>query len=294
MTANVHIACFHRIIPDENEEREWPYITRGTALTISQFKQCIDELATNYQFIDEQIAGEILVANQPGPSQACWVTFDDGYRDILTIAAPILTEYKIKPTLFLTTRLLDGNWHLPVDRWYSILLRATRKRGVYGHEKEPWEFNLDREQDRNRFVKGIEKRQYLEGTPQEQEKSLEQLAKALGSISEVLAPKYLTRKDIQALTDLGWFIGSHGHSHLLLPKCADSELLNEILASESILDRLTIKRSSWFAYSDGVVDPRIENILEQRGCIGAVTTDGKMAEPNINTWETPRFVEHPK
>jgi len=67
----------------------------------SQFKRCIDELATKYQFIDEQIAGEILVANQPGPSQACWVTFDDGYRDILTVAAPILTKYKIKPSLFL-------------------------------------------------------------------------------------------------------------------------------------------------------------------------------------------------
>ena len=140
----------------------------------------------------------------------------------------------------------------------------------------------------------MKKRQYLEGTFQEQEELLKQLAKALESISRNLIPKYLTRKDIQALTDLGWFIGSHGHNHLLLPKCSDSELLNEILTSESILDQLTIKRSSWFAYSDGVVDSRIKDILEQREYIGAVTTDGKMAEPNSNAWETPRFVEHLK
>jgi len=294
MTPRVHIACFHRIVQDGEEEREWPYLTRGTALTLSQFKQRLDALATDFDIIDEKFATRILDKNEPGPANACWITFDDGYQDTLTLAAPVLTEYGIKPTLFLTTRLLAGNWFLPVDRWYSILLNATRRCGEFGHGNNAWEFDLDKETDRERFVNGEEKQRFINGTILEQERALEQLTNTFESNSQYPKMEYLCREDLSTLTDLGWFVGPHGHTHQILPKCSEAELVNEVMSSLSILGKLSIKRSRWFSYSDGVVDSRVQAILEPHGYLGALRTEGRLADPTDDSWEMPRFIECPR
>jgi peptidoglycan/xylan/chitin deacetylase (PgdA/CDA1 family) len=51
------------------------------------------------------------------------VTFDDGWRSVLTTAAPILSEYKIPWTLFVATGFVDeqSDWHRSrVLRWEEI------------------------------------------------------------------------------------------------------------------------------------------------------------------------------
>jgi len=292
MTSRVHISCFHRIVRDEEAEQEWPYLARGTALTLSQFKKKLEALATDFEFIDEQTAANILVRNQSGPAKGCWITFDDGYSDTLSIAAPILAEYGIQPTLFLTTRLLDGNWYLPVDRWYSTLLSATRKRGVLGQGNEAWEFDLDNETDLKKFVKGKEKQRFIKNSVEEQEHTLELLSKALSGNHHLISKvEYLCRDDICTLTDLGWFVGSHGHTHLILPKCSDEEILREVLSSVSVLDELPIRRSCWFSYSDGVMDSRVQAILKRYGHVGALTTQSRQANSTCDPWKMPRFIE---
>ena len=44
------------------------------------------------------------------------VTFDDGYRDNLLAAAPVLSEYGIPATIYLPSRIIDGE--LPFH-WYE-------------------------------------------------------------------------------------------------------------------------------------------------------------------------------
>ena len=70
-------------------------------------------LASGARIVRLDAAVELL--KRPVEGRYVCVTFDDGYRDTLEDAAPILSELKIPATVFLTTAIVDGqmNYH-----WY--------------------------------------------------------------------------------------------------------------------------------------------------------------------------------
>jgi peptidoglycan/xylan/chitin deacetylase (PgdA/CDA1 family) len=49
-----------------------------------------------------------LMGERELPPRAVAVTFDDGYRDVLTHAAPLLAEYRVPGAAFVVAGLLDG------------------------------------------------------------------------------------------------------------------------------------------------------------------------------------------
>jgi peptidoglycan/xylan/chitin deacetylase (PgdA/CDA1 family) len=51
------------------------------------------------------------------PSNVFAVTFDDGYRNNLTAALPILRELQVPATIFLATKYLDSQAPFPFDDW---------------------------------------------------------------------------------------------------------------------------------------------------------------------------------
>lgn len=51
------------------------------------------------------------------PSQVFAVTFDDGYRNNLTQALPVLRELNVPATIFLATKYLDSPKPFPCDDW---------------------------------------------------------------------------------------------------------------------------------------------------------------------------------
>jgi peptidoglycan/xylan/chitin deacetylase (PgdA/CDA1 family) len=55
------------------------------------------------------------IASGNGTSGDLAITFDDGWKSVLTVAAPLLAEYEIPSTLFATTGLIESSsaWHRP-------------------------------------------------------------------------------------------------------------------------------------------------------------------------------------
>ena len=55
------------------------------------------------------------IASGRGASHDLAITFDDGWKSVLTVAAPILDEYEIPSTLFVATGLIESSsdWHRP-------------------------------------------------------------------------------------------------------------------------------------------------------------------------------------
>jgi peptidoglycan/xylan/chitin deacetylase (PgdA/CDA1 family) len=64
-----------------------------------------------------QEALEALAVGRPLPSRAVAITFDDGYRDNLELAVPVLEDLGIPATFFLVPGLLSGD----VRPWWEIL-----------------------------------------------------------------------------------------------------------------------------------------------------------------------------
>jgi peptidoglycan/xylan/chitin deacetylase (PgdA/CDA1 family) len=58
----------------------------------------------------------LALLQEPVDGRFVCVTFDDGYRDNLEAAAPVLEEYEIPATVYLPSRIIDGD--LPFH-WYE-------------------------------------------------------------------------------------------------------------------------------------------------------------------------------
>jgi peptidoglycan/xylan/chitin deacetylase (PgdA/CDA1 family) len=71
------------------------------------------------ELVDAIAAGRKL---EPG---TVVITFDDGYRDNLEVAAPILARYGLPATLYLATNAINDG-HLWIDELYTMFRRKTR------------------------------------------------------------------------------------------------------------------------------------------------------------------------
>jgi peptidoglycan/xylan/chitin deacetylase (PgdA/CDA1 family) len=102
-----------------NVEGTWCYPsspgagTRGLAHQLRQLKR----LATVVPLEDSL---EALAAGQPLPPRAVALTFDDGYRDNLDVAVPLLRDLGLPATFFLVPGLVSGD----VLPWWEMLARG--------------------------------------------------------------------------------------------------------------------------------------------------------------------------
>lgn len=303
--------CFHRVVHDHDEDANWPWLCRGSALTALQFRKVLERWSATHRWVTEDEVLSRLDATEQvrRASPACWVTFDDGYRDNLAVAAPILREFGIRPTLFLTTDTLAGDFRLPVDRWYDTLLAAapTPREVDLGHGL----FALDLQDPscRARLVGGPEKQAYVRAAPPDQKRMLTRLRDALQvsarsdpgprqPTSPAVTAPYLDRMSLLNLAQQGWLIGAHGKTHRLMPTLDDEALLCELSADVPAGALPPESRSRFLAWPDGAFDRRCEDaadrLLAPRGIRGALTIDDRRAFAPSNRWALPRKLVTPE
>jgi hypothetical protein len=92
--AGFPILTFHRV--NDNDDPFMP------ALPTAVFSARMEHIARHYVVLTVEDLVERLQQRRL-PRKALALTFDDGYRDNLTHAAPILTRYGLRATIFLTT-----------------------------------------------------------------------------------------------------------------------------------------------------------------------------------------------
>ena len=100
-----------------------PHIEPGNRVDSRTFERQMAFLAA-----ERRVAAlsELVAANAAGRTPAAGtvcITFDDGYRDNLTVAAPILERYRLPATLFLATGLVERG----ENQWSDTLHSLSRK-----------------------------------------------------------------------------------------------------------------------------------------------------------------------
>ena len=98
------ILMYHRILPDDKMNED---LDLGMAVSCSDFEKQIKTLKSKYSLvsIDDFIKNlennkKIFMVN---------ITFDDGYKDNIEIAFPILDEYNIPMHIFITSQIVRHN-----------------------------------------------------------------------------------------------------------------------------------------------------------------------------------------
>jgi peptidoglycan/xylan/chitin deacetylase (PgdA/CDA1 family) len=239
------------------------------------------------------------------PRDAIAVTFDDGYRDTLTCAKPLLEDAKVPATVFLTT----GSLGIEREFWWDELARlvlGTGKRVRGSIEISGEHVSLDlpmMEQDevdsdwrawekpgtprQNSFIKLWNILTTLDGLTREA--AMRRLRERLGEQPGDGLPMRVD--DIANLLRGPMFqIGAHSVSHRQLTSLSLEERRIEILESKHVCEKLTGRRIEGFAYPYGKLDESTRDLVEACGFEWACSTrEQPIQQQNQDAFVLPRI-----
>jgi len=243
---NGAILTYHRILPDEKINED---LDVGLAVPASNFEKQIKLLKANYDIvsIDELINNLKLKKKE---KFLLSITFDDGYKDNLNFALPVLEHYKIPATIYITTRFLDTEvWMW----WYELREIINQKKQLrFNYNEQDFFYELKNYNQKIKAFKNLRKL-FLNLKINEQLRLLEIITenKKRKNYSEIcLNVEELKTLDKNSLIT----IGAHTHNHPNLKILNKDEAIDDICKCAKILENLLKHKIKHFAYPYGGVD----------------------------------------
>lgn len=122
------ILAYHSVAPDEQA----PCVTPAMRVAPALFRRQMEFLARrrNVVTVDDVVTATAEGRTLPAGSVA--ITFDDGYLDNLTVAAPVMSELGIPSTWYLATGFTSGEDAPWADRLHTAFVTRTRHEFSFG------------------------------------------------------------------------------------------------------------------------------------------------------------------
>jgi len=260
------ITClsFHRIA--EVQEKEiGPY----PAITISPlaFEAIIAFFSKHFRAMALPELVTHLIHKIPLPSNTFAVTFDDGFVDNWSVAKPILENYEVPATIYVTTGYIGGEVFPYVFELADLI--ASRD-GVHFHWngcEYRWDFKNT--QDRERCYTEIKRI----GKPYSFALRRDLITKVHGG-SKPLNSKpslFMNWRQVIELSQSPLItIGVHTHRHLLLTTLSPEDARDEIDLSKNILQAKLGGPVRHFAYPYNALNLTVQSIVQNCGFTSAV------------------------
>ena len=273
----LRIVMYHGIIPDDSELDCWWLLKK------KKFKEQVNYLADNFNIIsiDEAVSSNCL------PEKSCVITFDDGYKSVLTEAYPFLSNKGIPFTVYITTGPVENKNLLWPDNIYAYL---------YSNKVDYNDLLIDgidncllSRQSKTDFINDL-----LKVLKQMEYNEKNVFIKKLINTNCIADKKWsfiigqfevLTIDDIKKLSnDPLVTIGAHTVNHEILTQMPLDDAVKEISESRDALERWTGNKICHFAYPDGQYNKKLASMVENLNFKSAAQI-GLFINWNINKYE---------
>jgi peptidoglycan/xylan/chitin deacetylase (PgdA/CDA1 family) len=229
------------------------------------------------ELVDAVAARRIL------PARSVVVTFDDGYRNVLTTALPLLRKYSIPATLFVVThgdrRMWEDDVEVAVD---LTAVESVRCNGIV--------YRLQSLEEKRRFLAEILPALQRLGPAREEQ---------VGSLVEALRAPHFSNDDDRDLLDWeeldllrqeGMEIGSHADRHGALTERPMAEARAGLIKSFEMLTNQFGAARYALAYPYGAGDDAISAAAREAGFCCAVIGRPGFNGPNADLFGLKRFL----
>lgn len=234
------ILNYHRICPD----KDFLNLNDELVVSASRFKEQLLFLKKNYNLVSL----DNLLKFKKDEKFKISITFDDGYKDNLTYALPILSELNIPATIYVITKFLQDEFAI---WWYELqeYIWQSSENIKFTYNKKNYNFSINTNKKKlkcfNKLNDTIKK---LNKT--EQDNFLKAITKT--HIRKQYKNKLLSKEDLKFLTSNSLVtIGAHSHNHLSLKNLEKNDCIKEIKISKQILENLTKQKINHFSYPYG-------------------------------------------
>lgn len=219
---------FHRVSPER--DALWD------PMDLQLFEKCVQYISKHFEVhqLEEFMQQE---TNLGLTKKIATIEFDDGYKDNIQYAAPILEAYKVKASFYVVTDCIERN----IPTWTHVLdysFQFTHKHGVdLSYDFLPPELRGKKFEDRNERIAYAKKlKPALKKVTHQQR--LEVLKNVTQSFDDVVIPPFMMNwSDLQQLKNAGHYIGSHTVTHPMLgTMIEEDEITEEIFNSAKMIE----------------------------------------------------------
>jgi peptidoglycan/xylan/chitin deacetylase (PgdA/CDA1 family) len=222
------------------------------------------------------------------PPRALAITFDDGYANNATLAAPMLGRLGLHATFFIATGYLDGG-----RMFNDAVVEAVRRCRAEVLDLQFLGlgcFAVATDGERRSAIGSI-----LEAIKHRDENTRAELAERIADVAGVRLPTDLMMSSEQAagLARSGFGLGAHTVSHPILAGKDYETAHREIVSGRKRLEDISGSRIGLFAYPNGRPDKdyvrATATLVRELGFDGAVSTSIGVAKVGSDPFQIPRF-----
>ncbi len=273
------VLIFHRVLP-QRDALLWD------EPDVDEFAAQMDILRATCNVLPLSEALQRLQRSALPPRAAC-ITFDDGYANNLTHAAPVLRKRGLPATVFVATGYLGGG-----RMWNDTVIESVRNAegeldlSALGLGR----FELPDTAARRRAIESILTELKYWPPHERLAKSLEIAAR----VGKDLCPDLmLTESQVGELAGQGVEIGAHTVTHPILARVDAETAKREICASKAALEAIVSGPVRLFAYPNGRPGRDYERehveMVRNAGFDAAVSTAWGAAHRNSDLFQIPRM-----
>ena len=249
---------FHKVEP--SEKQIWSH-----ALSPKMFEKCLNFISKRYQIETlETLVLERKSLTRSKKPFAC-ISFDDGYKNNIQYAAPILARFKAPASFYINTSCVTHRT-LPWQEQFNRLFQLTKKKSLQldipSTGKVNVSFSSDR--DKGRFADSLYIKLY-----QLNIQSIDWvLTQLYANFDDVCQEKdyMMSWDDIKELSNFGYEIGSHTHRHIRLSKVEKEVVLrDEIILSRKAIQNHCGSFPKSMSYPFGYIEESIPELAKEVG-----------------------------
>jgi len=201
------------------------------------------------------------------------ITFDDGYEDNYIHAFPVLREYRVPATFFLTSSFIDSNKTFWWDRMFHALRQMKPSEEYDGEEICTFISGLSgvREEEIKQALVAVEN----SGVEETREFSSRN--------------RMLSWNQVREMKESGMTFGSHSRTHVNLNRVTKPRLMEELLASKREIERNLGEEVLFFAYPGGSFSEGVNDAVIECGYRCACSTESGVNHIDTNLFGLKRI-----
>lgn len=237
----VTVVMFHRVLPEQESERlganpEW-------TVTPEFFDQCLAFFKNNYSVVD---ALDFIKGNEL-PKNALLITFDDGWRDNVQYALPVLKRHGLNALFFIATNAIGRHEPFWQERIYADLQ----------HGKDYSRLGSCYVDIVKRFTQSPEQK--------------DAWAASLNPWPH--GRSFMNNDELRLLLNEGMALGGHGHSHEGLSNLSLNMAMDELSQSAATLKGFNFESATSMSFPHGKYTPELLESAHQQGFTKCFTSD---------------------
>jgi peptidoglycan/xylan/chitin deacetylase (PgdA/CDA1 family) len=259
------------------------------------FERLMRHVARHYNPVPLARIMDWLEGKDGALERAVGITFDDGFRNVLTDAAPVLKKHGIPATLFVTTDFVFKNEMLWPDRIVSALALTKAPRFEINAGGELKSFDLSTREAKLRastiltaLCKTLDQSERLALVDMiEQRLGIDRASRF--SAREGFRP--IDPEEMRLLPHAGITVGAHTCSHPILARLTARDQAHELVESKRLIEATTRVACDQFAYPNGGPGDFSAGTRERvvdAGYRCAFTTVKRRVSPGDDRFEIPR------